>query len=90
MPNLHSSFPHTIYSLHYRIDNLACGIYFLGRKENPQKSCSKPELHCKNFNCAKTDLFEGKLYVNLHTASNPGGETRDQITGTCGKDLPIR
>lgn len=27
------------------------------------------------------DLLAGKWYVNLHTAANPGGEIRGQITG---------
>ena len=27
-----------------------------------------------------SDLLSGKLYVNIHTAANPGGEIRGQVT----------
>jgi len=35
---------------------------------------------CPKTDAQAADLLGGKLYVNIHTAANPGGEIRGQVT----------
>ena len=37
-----------------------------------------------------TELLKGNLYVNVHTAANPGGEIRGQVLLASGADLEAR
>ncbi|MDB5253366.1 MAG: hypothetical protein JWP27_2535 [Flaviaesturariibacter sp.] len=37
-------------------------------------------LFVDGFNVKEEDLLNGKYYVDIHTAANPGGELRGQIT----------
>ncbi|AHY52959.1 CHRD domain-containing protein [Bradyrhizobium japonicum] len=46
----------------------------------PNASSSPVEGSATLTDAQAADLLAGKLYVNIHTAANPGGEIRGQVT----------
>jgi hypothetical protein len=54
--------------------NAGVALGFTGSVENPIKGSATLT------DAQVADLMAGKWYVNLHTAANPGGELRGQVT----------
>ena len=46
----------------------------------PNATSSPAEGSAKLTDAQAADLLAGKYYVNIHTAANPGGEIRGQVT----------
>jgi hypothetical protein len=46
----------------------------------PNATSSPVEGSATLTDAQASDLLAGKLYVNIHTAANPGGEIRGQVT----------
>ena len=46
----------------------------------PNATTSPAEGSATLTDAQAADLLAGKLYVNIHTAANPGGEIRGQVT----------
>ena len=46
----------------------------------PKATSSPVEGSATLTDAQASDLLAGKLYVNIHTAANPGGEIRGQVT----------
>jgi hypothetical protein len=46
----------------------------------PNATSSPAEGSATLTDAQAADLLAGKLYVNIHTAANPGGEIRGQVT----------